>query len=232
MTIQTKLCMILGSEPHSLLAKTSSLSPASCEHRGHYCVSNTITFTLLSPSPSSPPSPESCHHQHHPLHPFITHIIIITIPWHHHLYCIINTITFILLSPPSASPTPSALSYYHHHHQHDHVTVNVHHDHVIINTITFIPSSPTSPSPSSPSPSSYYCHQHHHHQHHHHHPRGSESPWQLTRAFSTDLKGLFSSSLHPRRTVIWRMFSSGRWSLLGGLKTRESDDRMSLWDSL
>ena len=210
---QTKVCLIWCSEPHSLLAKASS-SPTSCGRRGHYCgghycVSNRIIFILLSPSPSpshrhhyevttdaitahgaiivssSAPSPSSRHHQHHHhryhrtsspvshqhqhrhLHPFIPKSTIVPITRHHHQYRIISTITLI----PSSPASPSSLSQ---------------------DIITSIASA------SAPSASSLHPHpHHHHHQHRHHYPIGSESPWRVIRAFSTDLKGLcflFSSS--------------------------------------
>ena len=214
MKTQTQLCMIWCSEPHSLLAKTSSSSPTSCEHRGHYCVRNINIFTLLSPSH---------HHRHH----------------HHHQVTVNTIISHVTIILSSSAPSPSSRRPQDHHHHHltsspllwhhhhccDIITTVVtsspllwhHHHYCVISAITFI----------------LYPHpHHHHHQHHRHYPRGSESPWRVVRAFSTGLKGLFSSFLHPRRTVIWRMFSSGRWSILGGLKTRKTDDRMSLWDSL
>ena len=153
------------------------------------------------PTPSPLMAPSSCHHQHHHLHPVTTSIITIATTGRHHQYPIsISTVTFI----PSSPRAPSSLS------QDIIPTTGHHHQYRIISTITLIPSSPASPSSlsqdiitsiasaSAPSPSSLHPHpHHHHHQHHHHYPIGSESPWRVIRAFSTDLKGLcflFSSS--------------------------------------
>ena len=137
MKTQTQLCMIWCSEAHSLLAKTSSSSPTSCEHRGHYCVRNINIFTLLSPSH---------HHRHH----------------HHHQVTVNTIISHVTIILSSSAPSPSSRRPQDHHHHHLTSSPLLWHHHHCCDIITTIVTSspllrhlrhhlhPLSPSPSPP----------------------------------------------------------------------------------